>query len=141
MHLARRLTCLVFALIALSADAVSMWTQLDSHNVGKQRLSFTVKAEKTGKKVRFQVSVESKDAPLSSFLEAHLAVYDGTNEIVSCAVEKAQSGKGVVYTFEVSPKYLTKSQFTFGNMAESNGRPMPAGDFYWFYLKDFVDEK
>jgi hypothetical protein len=115
-----------------------MVTQLDSHNVNNQGLSFTIRATKTGHNVRFQVSIESKEAKLSSFLQAHLAVLDGTNQIVSCAVEGTRRDKGVAYEFEISSKYLAESQFNFGNMAEANGRPMPAGDFYWFYLKDFA---
>ena len=119
-----------------------MWTQLDSHNINDQRLTFTIKVEKTeAHNVRFLVTVESKGATLSPFLEAHLAVFDDRKQIVSCAVERTLREKRVAYEFEVSSEYLAKSKFTFGNMAESNGRPMPAGDFYWFYLKDFVDTK
>ena len=137
----RILISLAVTFAALSASAASMWTQLDSTNINNQRLTFSVKAEKENDDVRFQVSVESKSAVLSSFLVANLAVYDGTNRIVSCALDKTQRDKRVTYEFEISSQYLSKSKFTFGNMAEANGRPMPAGDFYWFYLKDLASEK
>jgi hypothetical protein len=97
MHLMRIITCLGTALFALQVGAVSMVTQLDSHNVNNQGLSFTIRATKTGHNVRFQVSIESKEAKLSSFLQAHLAVLDGTNQIVSCAVEGTRRDKGVAY--------------------------------------------
>ena len=126
---------------ALSARAGSMWTQLDSTNLNNQRLAFTIKTEEAKDGLHFVVTVESKDATISPFLDAHLTVFDGEKQIVECAVEKTPRDKGVVYEFTVSSKYLAKSQFTFGNMAESNGHPMPAGDFYWFYLKDFAIEK
>jgi hypothetical protein len=127
--------------IGSHANAASIWTQLEPHNIDRQRLSFTINADKVGANVHFQVSVESKGEPLSSFLQAYLEVLDGTNRIVGCSVEKTQRDKGAVYEFEVSSKYLAQSRFTFGNMAASNGRPMPAGDLYWFYLKDFSDQK
>jgi len=138
MPLVRIISCLATALFALQVGAVSMVTRLDSHNVNNQRLNFTVKATKTGHNVRFQVSIESKEATLSPILQAHLTVFDGTNRIVSCAVERTRRDKGVTYEFEVSSKYLAESQFNFGNMADANGQPMPAGDYYWFYLKDFA---
>jgi hypothetical protein len=142
MRPARILIPLTVAFAALSAVAVSMVTQLDSHNIYHQRLSFTIKANKNvAQNEHFIITVEPKEATLSPFLRAHLAVVDGTNQIVSCAVENAHRDKGVVYEFEVSLRYLAKSTFSFGNMAELNGQPMPAGDFYWFYLKDFVSEK
>jgi hypothetical protein len=125
----------------LSAQAVSMWTQLNSTNLNNQRLAFTIKADKTENGVHFRVTIESKSATLSKFLDAHLTVCDREKQIIECAVEKTPRNKGVVYEFTVSSEFLAKSQFTFGNMAESNGQPMPAGDFYWFYLKDFTDEK
>ena len=125
---------------ALSARAASMWTQLDSHNLNNQRLAVTIKTEKTKDGLRFLVTVESKEATVSPFLDARLSVFEGEKQIVSCAVDKTQQDKGVVYEFTVSSKYLAKSKFTFGNMAAANGHPMPAGDFYWFYLKDFAGE-
>ena len=126
---------------ASSAHAVSMWTQLDTTNLNSQRLVFKIKTEKADDSVRFQIQIEPKSATLSPILDANLTVFDGDKKIVECSVEKAPRDKGVVYEFTVSSKYLAKSQFTFGNMAESNGHPMPAGDFYWFYLKDFANEK
>jgi hypothetical protein len=115
-----------------------MFTQLDSHNLGEQRLSFTIETNRIGGFVHFKVSVQSKHATLTPIPRAVLEVWDGTNQVASCSVETAQRDKGVIYEFDVSPKYLSKSRFTFANMAESNGHPMPAGDFYWFYLKDFA---
>jgi len=142
MHLTRAIPIALFAvLIGFRADAVSMFTQLDSRNIGEQRLDFTIKADKKGAFVHFVVSVQSKSEALTQFLTADLEVFDGTNQIASCSVQKAQHDKSVVYEFDVSPKYLAKSRFTFGDMAEANGHPMPAGDYYWFYLTDFADEK
>ena len=68
-------------------------------------------------------------------------MFEGTNAIVTCALETTRRDKGVVYEFEVSSKYLASSRFSFGNYAELKGRPMPAVDAYWFYLKDFAEEK
>ena len=118
-----------------------MFMQLDSHNLGDQRLSFSIKTDKSGPFLHFKVSIQSKSEALTHFLNSDLEVFDGTNQIASCSVEKAQRGQSVVYEFDVSPKYLAKSRFTFGDMAESDGKPMPAGDYYWFYLADFADEK
>ena len=70
-----------------------------------------------------------------------MTVFDGDKRIVECPVEKMLRDKGVAYEFTVSSKYLARSQFTFGNMAESHGHPMPSGHFYWFYLKDLASEK
>src|ERR1017187_4550109 len=129
-------------LSTLSARAGSMWTQLNSTNLNNQRLAFSIKTEKVKDGLHFLVTVESKEATLSMFLQAYLTITSDEDQIVSCAVDKARRDKGsVAYEFTVSTKYLAKSQFTFGNMAESNGHPMPAGDFYWFYLKDFSNEK
>ncbi len=141
MHSTRLLSGFAVGLAVLQANAVSTWTQLDAQNTGKQRLSFTIKTEKTGRNLRFRVVVAPKDAALSPLLNASLAVFDGTNRVVSCAVEPARRDPSATYEFEVSPKYLEKSTFTFGNMAESHGQPMPAGDFYWFYLKDVAREE
>ena len=126
------------AFIGFRANAVSMFTQLDSHNLGEQRISFTIETNNIGAFVHFKVFVQSKHAALTPIPKAVLEVCVGTNQVASCPVETAQRDKGVVYEFDVAPKYLAKSRFTFANMAESNGHPMPAGDFYWFYLKDFV---
>lgn len=118
-----------------------MWTQLYSQDLKNQRLAFAISIEKADDGAHFHVVVESKTAVLSPILQANLSVFDGEKQIVSCAVEKTQRDKGVAYEFTVSSKYVAKSKFTFGNMAEANGKPMPAGDFYWFYLGDFANEK
>lgn len=139
MRFTRIIVLMLFAsFIGFRANALSMFTQLDSHNLGEQSLSFTIETNKTGAFVRFKVSVQSKHAALSPIPSAVLEICDGTNRVASCPVQKSQHDKAVVYEFDVSPKYLAKSRFTFANMAESNGHPMPAGDFYWFYLKDFA---
>jgi hypothetical protein len=129
---------LITACTELPANAVSMFTQLDSHNLGDQRLNFTIETNRLAALVHFKVFVQSGQAALTSIPSASLQVCDGTNQITSCPLEKAQRDKGVIYEFDVSSKYLEKSRFTFGNRAESNGQAMPAGDFYWFYLKDFA---
>src|SRR6185295_7366166 len=120
--------------VCRAAAAVSMWTELKTGKVDDQRLKFDIRVEKTddgGRK--FEVVVAGKSAELSPLVEGHLLVRDGETEIVRCDVEKQRSEKDVKYTFTVGAKYLAKSQFTFGNMAhDSNGRAMPAGDFYWF---------
>jgi hypothetical protein len=141
MHRTSVLSCLVFVLSASRAEPASMWTQLNPDNIGKQRLSFAIVAENTNGNVQFKVTVEPKEAAISSFLEGHLSVFDGKEEIAVCDLKEDRSRKSVAYAFKVSRQYLAKSKFTFGNMAESNGRPMPAGDFYWFYLQDFVSEQ
>jgi hypothetical protein len=132
----------IFALFAVfigfRANSLSMFTQLDSHNLGEQPLNFIIETNKIGSFVHFKVSVQSKDAALTSIPAAVLEVWDGAKQVASSALQNEQRDKCVVYEFDVSPKYLAKSRFTFSNMAESNGHPVPAGDFYWFYLKDFA---
>jgi hypothetical protein len=129
------------AFIGLRVYALSVVTQLDSHNLDKQGLGFTIKAAKRGAIVRFEVYVQSKSEALTPSLTADLEVFDGTNQIASCAVAKAQFDKSVGYTFDVSPKYLAKSRFMFSKIAEDSGHAMPSAHVYWFYLADFVDEK
>ena len=135
------------AFIGFKSNAESMETQLNSHNVSQQRLSFTIKSSKFGSNMVYRILVESKSESVSSNLWSSLEVFDGTNMIVNCAVEPMRHDKSAVYEFEISQRYLVKSRFTFGNMAEEhdlpNGRRWfpPYGDLYWFYLKDFADKK
>jgi hypothetical protein len=83
------LLCLALVLsglfTALSARAGSMWTQLDSANLNTQRLGFTIKTEKAKDGLHFVVTIESKDATISPFLDAHLTVFDGEKQIVEGA--------------------------------------------------------
>lgn len=142
MHFIRFIILTLFTtFICLRADALSSFTQLDSGNLNDQSLGFTIKTDNKNILIHFAISVQSKTEALTSFLSAFLEVFDGTNKITSCPVEKTQEGKSVIYEFDISPKYLTQSKFTFGNMAEANGQPMPAGDFYWFYLADFAGQQ
>jgi hypothetical protein len=131
----------LFTAFVFHADAVSMFTQLDPHNLDEQSLGFAIKIETNGMLVHFEISAHSRNEKLTQYLTATLEVFDSTNQVASCSLEKESSGKGVVYEFDVSPQYLAQSKFTFGNMAESNGRPMPAGDMYWFYLADFIGKE
>jgi hypothetical protein len=89
------------AFIGFRANAVSMFTQLDSHNLGEQPLNFTIETNKIGSFMHFKVSVQSKDAALTSIPSAVLEVWDGTNQVASSAVQKAQRDRGVVYEFDV----------------------------------------
>ena len=68
-------------------DAVSMFTHLDSRNIGEQRLDFTIKADKKGAFVHFVVAVQSKSEALTQFLTADLEVFAGTKPdcVIFCA--------------------------------------------------------
>ncbi len=130
----------ILVLAAFQAHALSIWTQLTPRQLQEEtRLAFQVKAEDTPTGKRFRVSVAPKHAELSPFLEANLVIFDGESEVASCPVANTGKGKLAQYEFTVAPKYLAKSKFIFANMAhDAQGRPMPAGDFYWFCLADFA---
>jgi hypothetical protein len=128
------------ALAAAPALALSNVTQLNGTNLDKQdAFNFTIKTEKKDDGIHFHITIEPKGATsISSALESNLLVMDGATQIVSCDVAPQHNGKSVTYDFVVSDKYLEKSIFNFGNMAVVDGKPMPAGDFYWFFLADVV---
>jgi hypothetical protein len=127
--------------IGLRAFADSSVTRLDSHNLDQQHFAFTIKAVKRGAIVNFEVYVQSKNKAATQSVTADLEMFDGTNWIVSCPVAKAQFDERVGYAFSVSPKYLTKSKFTFSHDVIVSNHSYPDTDVYWFYLADFVDEK
>jgi hypothetical protein len=134
-------------------DRYARWfnegVQLNRQNVGKQEeLSFTITANKREQQVHFNVSIQTnapppipmKNGPIISFSStAVLEVFDDTNKIASCYLAKSLLSD--VYEFDVSLKYLTKSKFRFRNVLAVNGESVPQSYTYWFYLKDFVDEK
>jgi hypothetical protein len=145
-----QLTCSLLASIAIfslvsarDALAVSEVTQLTPANIATQdAFAFSVNAKGKGDLVEFVFKVTPKGGgALSSILEGDLMVKDGDVTIAICPIDKTRTDKGVTYTFVVAGKYLGKSEFNFANMAVSNGQPMPAGDFYWFYLGDFAPAK
>jgi len=131
---------LTSAFATAPAYALSNVTQLTAANLDKQdAFNFTIKTEKKDDGIHFHITIEPKGAAsISSALESNLVVMDGPTQIVSCDVAPKRTDKSVTYDFVVSDKYLEKSIFNFGNMAVVDGKPMPAGDFYWFYLGDVV---
>jgi hypothetical protein len=98
-----------------------------------------IKAEKTANGVRYTVTI-NESGPISPDYDYHggLSVVDDDGKyIVSCKIEKTLNGKSICYEFEISSKYLNKSQFSF----VSQPRGHPAFVDYWFYLKDYAPGK
>ena len=140
MRVAHILASLAVGFMASSAVAGSMWFQLDSRNVNSQPLTFKIKSEKTPQGgILFYVDVESKDASLSRNLGASLIVARGKRQIARVDIKEKEYGNGVRFVFEVSPKFLAQSKFTFKDIED--GEDPWVNDVYWFFLKDFASEK
>jgi len=130
---------LALALIsAKHGHAKSIWTQLTTKNVGSHHLSFRIAVKDLGQLREFRVTIKPKAHELSPFLQGHLAIYHSKKQVASCPIAVIRRAGQAVYRFQVSPEYLQKSKFTFGEMGHVQGQPMPSGDFYWFYLKEFM---
>ena len=130
-------------------QAASEYTQLTPATVKKQSRSFTItvdrfKDEKKGEYLRFNVTVKAKpgEAPLSPLLSTDLKVFDGETVVSSALLQGTHRDGEIMYSFLVATKYAAKSKFTFGEILTApNGEPLASGDYYWFYLKDFVESK
>ena len=130
---------LALALISANhAHAKSTWTQLTTKNVGSHHLSFGIAVKDVGQLREFRVTIKPKTHQLSPFLDGHLAIYHSKKQVASCSIAVIRRAGQAVYRFQVSPEYLQKSKFTFAEMGHAQGQPMPSGDFYWFYLKEFI---
>jgi len=110
---------------------------------------FKVKVQDENGVRRFHVAVDPQGAGAGTALHGVLEIYDGQKLISSCVVAsgKLPSGmhglsaalqeRGVDFEFAVATNYLAASKFKM-NYFQTNA---PAFDGYWFYLKDFCDEK
>jgi hypothetical protein len=144
----------LFVLLALACSLICVTqvqaartsTRLTTANVNDQPLSFTIKVErvkdeKKGDYLRFHVTVKAKDgkAPLSPRRATVLEATDGEAVVSSFSSQTDERGGEVSYSFLVAAKYAEKTTFLFGEVL---GTPdVPAGRYYWFYLKDFVESK
>lgn len=129
------------------AQAERTSTQLTPATVKDQPLSFTIKCEqfkdkKKGECLRFHVTAKAKEgnAALAPRRATVLEVFDGEAVVSSCSVQSVEADGELSYSFLVAAKYAEKSTFLFGEVLDTpNG--FPAGRYYWFYLKDFVESK
>ncbi len=146
------LLVVLFPMVCSSqAHGISTWTQLTASNIKKQHLVLTIDVKDRGSLKEFEIAVKRRTGALSPVLDVQLGIYDGETRIASCPIHRFQRDGEVVCTFQVSSKYLEKSQFIFGEMGyiekkDASGKvkeviPMPSGDFYWLYLKDFASSK
>lgn len=136
-----------YLIVVSQVQAGRTSTRLTPATVKDQPLSFIIKVErfkdeKKGEYLRFYVTVMAKDgkAPLSPRRATALEVFDGEAVVSSCGVQPADAGGEVSYSFLVAAKYAEKSTFLFGEVLGAPDGP-PAGRYYWFYLKDFVESK
>jgi hypothetical protein len=125
-------------------------TRLTREKTSDQLFSFTIKVERvkqkgTGETFEFHVKVKSensgghiKDARLSGYLE----VLNGTTQelISSCHVQSTGRDGELSFSFRVAAKYAEQSKFVFGE-ADPTMAERGHGNYYWFYLKDFVESK
>lgn len=121
-----------------SAHADSIETHLTAENIEGQSLSFKIGVKEVKPLKEFTITVKRKKGRLSPFLEGSLSLYDGENHVASCRIKGIRDKDEVIYSFQVAPKYLDKSKFTFWEMGHANGIAMPSGDFFWFSLKEFA---
>jgi hypothetical protein len=147
MKLVTALTVLVGSLFvagSVRAERTSIW--LTQENADNHLYSFTIKVERlkendVGEFLQFHVTVKPKDAkaPRLPHHSGKLNVFMGKEFVSSCDVQPNGRDGELSFSFRVAAKYAEKSSFMFAEILEH-----PAGgqgSYYWFYLKDFVEQK
>jgi hypothetical protein len=136
-------------LVAARVQAANTYTQLQPGKTGDASRVFAVevkrfKEEKKGEYLRINVTVRAVPGrePLSPILLGDLEVFDGEEVISSSALKPTLRGREAMYSFLVAAKFAKESKFSFGEILHApNGEPLDAANYYWFYLRDFVDAK
>jgi hypothetical protein len=131
------------SLTAPPAQAQSTKILIGKKNLISQSIAFTVKVEPGAHGEHFRIFVQPKAGkPLPSVYSARLNVRRGKEPIADCLLETKQqaNGKGIVYGFFVSSKFITDSTFI---LVMRNGQTprKEAMKVYVLHLKDFVKFK
>lgn len=127
----------------LSAGRTS--TRLTTETIDKQPFAFSVQVTDRfheGRELRFRVAIRLKGERLSprSQFSGELEMRDGKLLIASCPVSSTEKEGRIVFTFQVSERFLKDSSFVFGESVDP-GREWASGRYYWFYLGDFAKQK
>ena len=103
---------------------------------------YSVKAESTVDGIHFSCQIRKGLYEENDHFYASLRIYDRTNLVAICPVEKTSDAKFVHCQFTVGKGYLENSRFSLTEMfRDKDGNQMPSGIQYWFYLRDFADAK
>jgi hypothetical protein len=102
----------------------------------------SVKAESTADGIHFSCQIRKGQSEENDLFYATLRIYDGTNLVAICPVEKTNDARFVHCQFTVEKGYLENSRFYITEIFRNkDGHQMPSGIQYWFYLRDFADVK
>ncbi|HVU38870.1 MAG TPA: hypothetical protein VHC95_11095, partial [Opitutales bacterium] len=94
---------------------------------------------KAGDNLHFEIGVASRTGKFPADAVGTLEVFDPEERILTSDVQAETDGKVLIYTFDLSPRYLGKSRFSFkGTGADAAGKP--AADVLWVTLKDYVNK-
>lgn len=103
---------------------------------------FSVKIESTADGIHFSCQIRKGAYEENDHFYASLRIYDRTNLVAICPVEKTSDATFVRCRFIVAKNYLDTSEFYITQMfCDKNGNERPSGIKYWFYLRDFADAK
>jgi len=94
--------------------------------------------DKAGDNVHFEIVVVSRTGKFSPDAEGLLEVFDPKGNIFSGDLQYKVEGQTLKYEFDLSPKYLTKSRFSF-KCTGVDAKGAATADVLWVSLLDYVN--
>jgi hypothetical protein len=90
-----------------------------------------------GSLLHFQIIVASRTGTFSPDSEGLLEVYDVGGRVLSCDLQKKEYSQNLLYNFDLSPKYLGKSRFSF-KCTGLDAKGVATSEVVSAVLQDFV---
>lgn len=96
-----------------------------------------VDPSRVGDNLQVSVIVVSRTGQFPANAQGILEVFDADGRILTCVLPAEKGGKGLLYEFNLSPKYTEKTRFSFkATSSDSNGNP--TSDTVVIHIKDFI---
>jgi hypothetical protein len=135
--LALVLSSLIFVQHAFGLMSEVQLKQSDANNS-----QCSVKVESTADGIHFSCQIHKGQYEENDLFYATLRIYEQTNLVAICPVEKTSDAQSVRCEFTVGKGYLDNSRFYLTEMfRDKDGNQIASGTQYWFYLCDFADVK